>query len=62
MVRTRAAEISQVGRNTQGVTLMRVADGEKLIALQRVDAVVGEEVAAGHMASTDADLPLPPKA
>jgi DNA gyrase subunit A len=39
MVRTRASEVSQVGRNTQGVTLMRVGDGEKLIALQRVDAL-----------------------
>ena len=40
LVRTRASEVSQVGRNTQGVTLMRVGDGEKLIALQRVDALV----------------------
>ncbi len=39
LVRTRASEVSQVGRNTQGVTLMRVGDGEKLIALQRVDAL-----------------------
>ena len=62
MVRTRAAEISQVGRNTQGVTLMRVADGEKLIALQRVDAVVGDEVAGGHMAPAHGDLPAPPDA
>jgi DNA gyrase subunit A len=40
LVRTRAAEISQVGRNAQGVTLMRVGDGEKMIAVQRVDALV----------------------
>jgi DNA gyrase subunit A len=38
MVRTRAAEVSQVGRNTQGVTLMRVAEGEKLCAVERLDA------------------------
>jgi DNA gyrase subunit A len=37
LVRTRASEVSQVGRNTQGVTLMRVGEGEKLIALQRLD-------------------------
>ncbi|HTD28596.1 MAG TPA: DNA gyrase subunit A [Xanthomonadaceae bacterium] len=42
MVRTRASEVSQVGRNTQGVTLMRVGDGEKLIALQRVDAILDD--------------------
>ena len=60
MVRTRAAEISQVGRNTQGVTLMRVADGEKLIALQRVDAFVGEEAAGEQATTTNGDPPLPP--
>ena len=41
MVRTRAAEVSQVGRNTQGVTLMRVAGDEKLIAVERLDVVEG---------------------
>ena len=49
LVRTRAAEVSQVGRNTQGVTLMRVAGDEKLIAVERldvVDAIIeGEDVA-----------------
>ncbi|MBB5014354.1 DNA gyrase subunit A [Rehaibacterium terrae] len=43
LVRTRAAEISQVGRNTQGVTLMRLAEGEKLQAIERVDAIAEEE-------------------
>jgi DNA gyrase subunit A len=38
LVRTRAAEISQVGRNTQGVTLMRLAPEESLQTLERVDA------------------------
>jgi DNA gyrase subunit A len=39
LVRTRAAEVSQVGRNTQGVTLMRVAADEELIAVERVDVI-----------------------
>ncbi len=43
LVRTRAAEISQVGRNTQGVTLMRLAEGETLQALERLDASFDEE-------------------
>jgi DNA gyrase subunit A len=44
LVRTRAAEISQVGRNTQGVTLMRLGEGESLQALERVDAsLLGDE-------------------
>ncbi|WP_028769652.1 DNA gyrase subunit A [Silanimonas lenta] len=42
MVRTRAAEIAQVGRNTQGVTLMKVAPGERLIALESIEVVEGE--------------------
>ena len=36
MVRTRTAEISELGRNTQGVRLIRVADGEKLTGIARI--------------------------
>jgi len=43
LVRTRASEISQVGRNTQGVTLIRLAEGESLQAVERVDASLDEE-------------------
>ena len=43
LVRTRASEVSQVGRNTQGVTLMRVAGDEKLIAVERLDVIEGDE-------------------
>ncbi|WP_425499382.1 DNA gyrase C-terminal beta-propeller domain-containing protein [Lysobacter capsici] len=42
LVRTRAAEISQVGRNTQGVTLMRLAEDETLQTIERVDASLDE--------------------
>jgi DNA gyrase subunit A len=49
LVRTRASEVSQVGRNTQGVTLIRVAADEKLIAVERVDVLGdGEEVVADN--------------
>lgn len=43
LVRTRASEISQVGRNTQGVTLMRLAEDETLQAVERVDASLDDE-------------------
>ncbi|MEZ0470256.1 DNA gyrase subunit A [Luteimonas salinilitoris] len=43
LVRTRASEISQVGRNTQGVTLMRLAADENLQAVERVDASLDED-------------------
>ncbi|QOD90133.1 DNA gyrase subunit A [Lysobacter sp. CW239] len=44
LVRTRASEISQVSRNTQGVTLMRLADNETLQAVERLDASLDEEL------------------
>ncbi|QLK87813.1 DNA topoisomerase (ATP-hydrolyzing) subunit A [Arsenophonus endosymbiont of Aphis craccivora] len=36
LVRTRVVEVSIVGRNTQGVTLIRTAEDEKVVGLQRV--------------------------
>ena len=59
MVRTRASEVSQVGRNTQGVTLMRVGDGEKLIALQRVDALVAVDAPDDQPAAETGDAATP---
>ena len=38
LVRTPASHIAQVGRNTQGVTLMRLAKDETLQAIERLDA------------------------
>ncbi len=43
LVRTRASEISQVSRNTQGVTLIRLAADETLQAVERVDASLDDE-------------------
>lgn len=37
LVRTRVAEVSIQGRNTQGVRLIRLKDGEKLVGLEQVD-------------------------
>jgi DNA gyrase subunit A len=53
-VRTRAAEISQVSRNTQGVTLMRLAADESLQAVERVDASLDDEEEESPVASRDA--------
>lgn len=36
LVRTRVSEVSIVGRNTQGVTLIRTAEDEHVVGLQRV--------------------------
>jgi DNA gyrase subunit A len=37
LVRTNAGEISTLGRNTQGVTLIRLRQDEKLVGLQRIE-------------------------
>ena len=51
LVRTRVNEVSVIGRNTQGVRLIRTADDEHVVALQRIDEIEEpaqlEEVAEG---------------
>lgn len=37
LVRTNAGEVSTLGRNTQGVTLIRLRQEEKLVGLQRIE-------------------------
>ncbi|MDF7403980.1 DNA topoisomerase (ATP-hydrolyzing) subunit A [Proteus mirabilis] len=46
LVRTRVSEVSIVGRNTQGVTLIRTTEDELVVGLQRVedDALDDDEV------------------
>jgi len=42
-VRTRASEIACVGRNTQGVTLIRLPTDESLVGVVKVDALNGDD-------------------
>ncbi|MDV6327011.1 DNA gyrase subunit A [Idiomarina sp. PL1-037] len=44
LVRTRVNEVSTVGRNTQGVRLIRTADDEKVVGLQRIDEIDEDEM------------------
>jgi len=44
LVRTNAGEVSTLGRNTQGVTLIRLRQDEKLVGLQRIQPDEAEEV------------------
>jgi DNA gyrase subunit A len=46
LVRTPAADISVVGRNTQGVRLIRLGEGERLTGVERIAALEGAEEAA----------------
>ncbi len=51
LVRTRVDEISTVGRNTQGVKLISLQGGERLIGLERVENIGDEEDAEPTEAS-----------
>ena len=53
LVRTRVSEVSTVGRNTQGVTLIRTVEGEKVVALQRIDEMDEPELPQ----ATDGEAP-----
>lgn len=44
LVRTRVDEVSTVGRNTQGVRLIRTAKDEHVVALQRIDEIESDEI------------------
>ena len=46
LVRTRVNEVSMVGRNTQGVRLIRTGDDEQVVGLQRIDEVDEEDLEA----------------
>ena len=54
LVRIRVSEISVVGRNTQGVKLINIADNELLVGMQRVD-----EVEAVAELITDSEIAVP---
>jgi len=43
LVRTGVDEISVLGRNTQGVRLIRLDDGERLVGIERIEALDGAE-------------------
>jgi DNA gyrase subunit A len=48
LVRTPVAEISTMGRNTQGVRLIRLDESDRLVGISRVEAVPGDEIAASE--------------
>ncbi len=68
LVRTRVNEVSIQGRNTQGVRLIRLKEGEKLVGLEQVDepddvdVIYSEhetEIVVEPELSTDTDKPEP---
>ncbi|HEV7491061.1 MAG TPA: DNA gyrase subunit A [Rhodanobacteraceae bacterium] len=64
LVRTRAAEVARVGRNTQGVTLIRLPAEEALVGVVRVDALgdEGSELDSDAVGASPSPTPGPPAA
>jgi DNA gyrase subunit A len=58
LVRTGVDEISVVGRNTQGVRLIRLAEGERLTGIERVESLEVEGGEGGE--GGEADVPGTP--
>jgi DNA gyrase subunit A len=56
LVRTPVRDISVVGRNTQGVRLMRLDDGDQLSGLERIEGLADEGETAGDTAD---DVAIP---
>ena len=70
LVRTPVDEISVVGRNTQGVRLIRLGEGERLVGIERIDETLdvavegggeGEGVPAPTEPAADAPSSEPPQ-
>jgi DNA gyrase subunit A len=60
MMRSKISEIRETGRNAQGVRLIKLDDGDKLVAMAKIDA---EETPAGEAPSGDAsNVEAPPEA
>nr|P14829.1 RecName: Full=DNA gyrase subunit A [Klebsiella oxytoca]CAA34724.1 unnamed protein product [Klebsiella pneumoniae] len=63
LVRIRVSEVSIVGRNTQGVILIRTAEDENVVALQRVaEPVDDEELDAIDGSAAEGDEDIAPEA
>ncbi|MBS0386889.1 MAG: DNA gyrase subunit A [Proteobacteria bacterium] len=64
LVRTPVSDISIVGRNTQGVRLIRLAEGERLTGIERVEGLengegeeTGDDAGAGATPAGEGDSP-----
>ena len=57
LVRTPVSDVSEQGRNTQGVRLIRLDEGDRLVGLERIIAEGGEggEAIEGEEAGESAE-------
>jgi DNA gyrase subunit A len=61
LVRTPVDQISVLGRNTQGVRLIRLAEGERLTGIERIEQLQGEEESQGVDAGASGSAAEPPE-
>jgi DNA gyrase subunit A len=61
-MRTRVSDLRAIGRNTQGVRLIKVDEGDKLVALAKVEPDDTEEItpAAADPSETPPEPQTPP--
>src|SRR5262245_18191229 len=57
LIRTSVAQIREMGRSTQGVTLIALGEGEKLAGLERIEE---RDLGNGNGGNGDSHEPLPP--
>jgi DNA gyrase subunit A len=55
LVRTGVDEVSELGRNTQGVRLIRLSEGERLVGIERIESLEGDAAQEGEPAPLGAD-------
>ena len=54
LVRIAVADVSEMGRNTQGVRLIRLTKGEKLVEIEKIEVLSGEGDDAENSSSDEA--------
>ena len=57
LVRTRVSDLRVMGRDTQGVTLIRLAEGERLVGMDRIESSLDgtEEISGEDFEASDPD-------
>ena len=58
LVRTRVDEVSLSGRNTQGVRVIKVKDGEHLMGVERIESIQDDEIVDASESDVDSEASL----
>ena len=55
LVRTRADEVSVLGRNTQGVRVIRTKEGESLVSVERIEEPDEDDLPVADSGEAESD-------